>query len=778
MGGGRSPFDVPGADEVLSRLRITFDVDTRDLQQGLAQAKGIIDQFAGGRTAQASAGLIALKTLVNDTTTMMSMLGIPVSVTAAFGEFLKQQQSFLDLQRAMYDVAREATRGGIAIEWSQGQGEAIRGVLTQTATWARDELRRTDQEIAQTFQAIAKAGMFTVQEQGRSALASLEEVRRAATTAFTMEGVLGFSPQQVQTVLQAMHVNLRQSVDEIYEAIARYGQRARQISTEVNLPLQEQAIIVSNIMQQYSKFGVTLDEVSETMRSLTADTKEQAGALQNLGLTYDIMQTRMRARVETTPEQVVAMMHQLSSEEIRRVFTSGLQAQEITNRQKEISRRLQETGVGRILGFTEEEMGSGRAGALLMEGRRGTGERIRDIEWPMLQRTFSDLMNLGVAVSLAMQKLVGTGGMPEEVMAPWLIPIARNVFGPAAAEAYSHLLDVASRDVARPITATLESTSAERRGDAAKQLTALEEGSRVQKDHFVSTQEYYRNSLEYLKQIVENTMGWQQRIGWGIRTAYREFASEDVRAAAAQRQAEAVGQEIASAAAKIPEGQERAGLWERAADLLGRVFRMQVLGRTATGVPTPDSERLWNEALAEDVLSTLGYYTESRTEVAKRLREAYRALQNQIGDIDKGDIDILRGRIMYRNEPIPVPALLGLVQQFSKLQGYSGQFPNLEQLLQFAQQQGITIPEVKPPPSPTISPPAGAPPQTTPSPPTPTTGPSREGQPTSMLPKELNLKIDHLTIRTNDSISTVRADDVEDVMGVWFFENSQYKSYD
>ena len=723
-------------------LKLRLQIDTTDAQGGLEEMQGIMTRMGAG--AESSLG--GVKSMLGNISKAAGLVGISMSGWAIARELLDTQQVLLDVEKGFYNVAREATRGGGAIqEWAQTHGNAAKDQYMEIAGWARESLRRTDKEITSIFDAMAKSGILATREMTGSAEESIGKMRKFAETAFVMEGMMGFNPQQIQSVFHSMATNLQMDSDAIYESIAKFGQ----LSPMINLPLNEQATIITTVLQQYSKFGVKLDDVAIQMKTLTEETKKGTDEFKNLGMTYDIIQARMQARTETTPQQWATLWQMLSPDQIYKAFTAGLEgADQIAKRVVDITTQLQKNGneLGTRLGFSEKDINSGVAAEQLM--RKQGGVSAFEAGGFLQSMAAKDLFSGPVAGAEAGIKVTGGDILKES----WLQQVLPGIIGAVLAE---ETLRYKRGEIDIYGKALESNLKAAQGAGATDQITKiLEDQAKMTGQGVLTAAEYYSGSIKHLSDIAAATMGILKGIEFWKGSTYRTIMDRDYAEGAGRVYKESVESELPKRLEKIPSRTEEASWWEKLIRFLGE-----------SQVPP---EALIDPKIAADLmLSRLGFNTKRTRDIAKDMSSGLSETFGPTIDTDVHDISAARKGIQVGNVTVPTSTFLDIMKykesdpEFQKGLNLSKELLEGMNKLREWEKQGFKVPI----PTKEIESPGTKSQETKP------------GAPTSALPKEQTgtaVVINTLNLRADGQNVLLTVEKMEDVLTYNGYERSQY----
>ncbi|MFH0896886.1 MAG: hypothetical protein V1850_02410, partial [Candidatus Bathyarchaeota archaeon] len=228
--------------------------------------------------------------------------------------FLRVDQMMHDFQKTLYDVQMQTQLGGgVLLSWAQMNQEAWQ-IFTDTTNQAFEKWRRTPQEITQLYQAVAQAGIGA----GRDLAESMREASEAVTLGFQLQ-MLGMSTQQIQSMFHSMAINLRMDMDEIKESFMK----THLIAQDTGFSWLEHIGYVERALAQYSKFGITLDQVNGTLIAMITETKTLGDEFQKVGVVYDALMNQLGVRRQLTPTQAATLLITLGPEGLERSINVG-----------------------------------------------------------------------------------------------------------------------------------------------------------------------------------------------------------------------------------------------------------------------------------------------------------------------------------------------------------------------------------------------------------------------------------------------------------------------
>ena len=360
--GGPPPSDRDLEDEYILRMR----VDSGDTQAAMA---GTADMFEG-LGGQVSRGAAAISAAFHQISGYLKQVGIDISVAGIANQLLDINQLTGDLRWNMYEASREATRGGGAmLDWTQKNEEVTRAYFN-TAVEARLQWRRTEEQISEMFNIVAQSGVAgarivressdeaaravgetgaavegvgeRVGRQYRTTTEVIKELGEAVRLGFQLE-FLGLSAQQIQSLYHSMAVNLQMDIGQIKEQL--YGLYV--ISHDTAFSFSEQMRMVEQALAQYSRFGVTIQDVVGFLDAIQSENEDLSRSFDNVGVMYELMMARLGIRTSATAQQVMTLLAMVSPQE----FMTALGGAE---QQAQFAERL--TTLQRARGVAPEQM--------------------------------------------------------------------------------------------------------------------------------------------------------------------------------------------------------------------------------------------------------------------------------------------------------------------------------------------------------------------------------------------------------------------------------------
>jgi len=312
-GGGVPPYGpAPAPERGMEDLYVVrVGLDAGDAQAGFRTFVGQFRDLAGQTTRSTT----AIGAGFNKIRDYVRLLGIDLTAAGLVRQILEVEQLTRDLRRGMYDATREATRGGGAmLAWTQANEEVYRRYASIAAE-ARVEWRRSEQEINSMFQTVSRAGLGAMRDlegNTRDLTEVLDELGEAVTTGFQLQ-FLGLSPQQIQSMYHSMAVNLRMDIGEIQTALHQLFV----VSQSTAFSWQEHVRYVTQALAQYSKIGVTLEEVTAYMIAMQEGNRRLSESFDNIGMVYELMMDRLGVRRQIGAEQMMRMFEMVSPQQLR-----------------------------------------------------------------------------------------------------------------------------------------------------------------------------------------------------------------------------------------------------------------------------------------------------------------------------------------------------------------------------------------------------------------------------------------------------------------------------
>jgi len=314
-GAGVPPYGpAPAPERGMEDLYVVrVGLDASDAQAGFRSFVSQFRDLAGQTTRSTTAigaGFDKIRSYVK-------LLGIDLSAAGLVRQMLEVEQLTRDLRLGMYEASREATRGGGAmLAWTEAN-EEVYGRYAAIAAEARVEWRRSEQEINAMFQTVSRAGLGAMRDlegNTRELTEVLDELGEAVTTGFQLQ-FLGLSPQQIQSMYHSMAVNLRMDIGEIQAALHQLFV----VSQNTAFSWQEHVRYVTQALAQYSKIGVTLEEVTAYMIAMQEGNRRLSESFDNIGMVYELLMDRLGVRRQIGAEQMMRMFQMVSPEQLRGV---------------------------------------------------------------------------------------------------------------------------------------------------------------------------------------------------------------------------------------------------------------------------------------------------------------------------------------------------------------------------------------------------------------------------------------------------------------------------
>ena len=261
-------------------------------------------------------------------------LGIGIGLNEVIGKLMDTQQAFQDMEKSMYGVGMEATRGGgLLMSWADTANEVAISAVKNLYIEMTTAYRLTDKEISSLLSTVAQSGVGFTKVIGGTVdevTSSINEVIQATRDAFVLQSV-GFSPDQIKSLYHDMAVNLQLDTKAMRQEFLGF----LTVASQIPLSLHEQIGVVTDLMAQYSKFGITMGEVVRNMDAIVAENSKVAGSYTNVGLSIDQMRARMGLLTAGSPQERATLMATLSPEQRQRVLfgeTTGAAREALTER--------------------------------------------------------------------------------------------------------------------------------------------------------------------------------------------------------------------------------------------------------------------------------------------------------------------------------------------------------------------------------------------------------------------------------------------------------------
>jgi len=423
----------------------------------------------------------------------------------------------------MFEAGREAARGGAAmLEWTKYNQEAAH-VYNTVVEHARVHWRRSADDVKQMFTAVSRSGIGMVEGVGASTdrvLRAITEVAQATRTAFALQ-FLGFDPDQITSIYRSLAVNLRMTVGQIEEAMYRF----LLISQDTTLAWRDQIRIVVEALSQYSKFGVTLDDVTLMLSGLVRESQSLREGFMTVGMAYDILMNKLGIRTRVTPQQVMMAFSQLTPTDVEQILT-GLRPEQLrtlTGPQREERQRVLDALTKWMQRLPAGTLPPGleRAEQLLEEG-------VPIGVWPQVVPGLDPRQWARIGPALA--RRLGAGrfiqGMPLE-QAPIFWQQLQGMFG-SLAEGFWEMRVGRAADPLGLTERALEgieasSTAAQ---EAKKVLDKLRsEGREVS----LTAKDFYANVDQSMRKVADNTTGLLRDVGFIASTMMRAIVSREAR---------------------------------------------------------------------------------------------------------------------------------------------------------------------------------------------------------------------------------------------------------
>lgn len=515
-GGGTGqpgPSRTPGAgQEISDQYWLRLGVRADDAEAGMRGMSDALRRASEDGARQTGSMLAGFKQLQK----AAAMVGVSLSAGAIVKDILQAEQELRGLRLGFTAAAREATLGGGAmLTFVRGNEEAYRNYVNMVAE-AFVDLRRNAEEVMRTSTMVAQAGVgviHMIEGTAEETSLAIREVIEATQLAFQLE-FLGFTPEQIGTIYHAMAVNLRQDVDSMKDSLFNF----MVIAQDTSLSLQDQIRIVAEALNQYSKFGVTLEEVHMNLNSITSATTELQKGFMNVGMVYDILMARLGQRRRMSPQQIMMMVSQLEPDQLRQALLGAVPGETETQRGRreqaitdQLNRYLQESGVGADPNLMRMMGGRELTAADLLAGQAPL------LAWPAIVRQALDPSQIAAMGGFLYQNF-------QQRMGRAMLPFLTQGLGVDFEELMEREMGREPRPVQGMLQTSLENVGARLTG-ADTRVGAILEKLEAKGFKFPEAQEqYFSRMASGMEELVDVSTGMAADIKYTLQLAYKASA--------------------------------------------------------------------------------------------------------------------------------------------------------------------------------------------------------------------------------------------------------------